>query len=73
MRDSNTERIGVFTTGLIFTKKLKWVFREQPIVDVGIDALVEEVKESNPTGKFIAVQIKTGSGNFHEKNDALVL
>lgn len=73
MRDSNTERIGVFTTGLIFTKNLKWIFREQPIVDVGIDALVEEVKEQNPTGKFIAVQIKSGSGNFHEKNDFHVL
>jgi len=73
MRDSNTERIGVFTTGLVFTKDLKWIFREQPIVDVGIDALVEEVKSGNPTGKFIAVQIKTGEGNFHSKNDSLVL
>ncbi len=65
MRDSNTERIGIYATALIFTKDLKWIFREQPIVDVGIDALIEETISSNPTGQFIAAQIKSGEGNFH--------
>lgn len=66
MRDSNTERIGVYASALIFTKDIKWVFREQTIVDVGIDALIEESIDGNPTGQFIAAQIKTGLGNFHE-------
>ncbi len=65
MRDSNTEREGIYATALIFTKDLKWIFREQPIVDVGIDALIEEVISNNPTGQFIAAQIKSGEGNFH--------
>ncbi|WP_052143749.1 DUF4365 domain-containing protein [Wocania ichthyoenteri] len=65
MRDSNTERIGIYKTGFIFTKEVKWIFREQPIVDVGIDALIEQSTNGNPTGQFIAAQIKTGEGNFH--------
>lgn len=73
MRDSNTERIGVQSVGLIITRDLKWIFREQPLVDVGIDAFIEEVQSGNPTGKFIAVQIKTGRGNFHENSEHLIL
>lgn len=65
MRDSNTERIGIYKSGFIFTKEIKWIFREQPIVDIGIDALIEQSINGNPTGQFIASQIKTGEGNFH--------
>lgn len=65
MRYNPTDRIGVYETASLVTKNLKWIFREQPIVDVGIDALIEEVKNGNPTGKFIALQIKSGEGNFH--------
>ena len=65
MRYLSTERIGVIETDRIVTKYLGWIFREQPIVDVGLDAIIEQSEEGNPTGKFIAVQIKTGIGNFH--------
>jgi hypothetical protein len=68
VRDSNTERIGVYVVGLKFTKDLDWIFREQTISDVGIDAFVEEKVLGNPTGKFLALQIKTGKGNFNETN-----
>lgn len=71
MRDSNTERIGIYKTALIFTEEIKWVFREQPIVDVGIDALIEQSIDGNPTGQFIAAQIKTGEGNFYIKENYL--
>jgi len=71
MRDSNTERIGVYASALIFTKDIKWVFREQTIVDVGIDALIEQSIDGDPTGQFIAAQIKSGLGNFHESTDYL--
>ncbi|MBK9631967.1 MAG: DUF4365 domain-containing protein [Saprospiraceae bacterium] len=41
--------------------------REQPIVDMGIDAHIELVEEGNPLGKLIALQIKTGESYFYEK------
>ncbi|AFM04246.1 hypothetical protein Fleli_1848 [Bernardetia litoralis DSM 6794] len=66
MRVNLNERLGVLEANIIFTKNLKWIFREQPLVDVGIDALVEEVIEASPTGKFLAVQIKGGKGNVYE-------
>lgn len=73
MRDINTERIGVYATALLITKELDWIFREQPIVDVGIDALIEQKNNGEPTGKFISAQIKTGQGNFYESKNSLTL
>lgn len=72
MRQSSTERIGVYKTASIVTENLGWIFREQPIVDVGIDALIEQVIDGNPTGKFIALQIKTGEGNFHLSDGKII-
>lgn len=63
-RYNPTERIGVNETERIVIEKIGWIFREQTIVDVGIDAIIEKVENGEPTGKFIAVQIKSGSGNF---------
>jgi hypothetical protein len=65
MRYRNTERLGVNESNNVFTKEINWIFREQPIADFGIDAIIEETRESNPTGRLIAAQIKTGYGNFH--------
>jgi hypothetical protein len=64
MRYDKTERLGVIETDRIITKEIGWIFREQPIVDVGLDAIIEQAEDGNPTGKFLAVQIKTGKGNF---------
>lgn len=71
MRYNSTERIGVNATESIFIREFDWIFREQPIVDVGIDALIEQSENGNPTGKFIALQIKSGKGNFSVSNDKL--
>lgn len=68
MRYSSIERIGVNSIERIIIEDLKWIFREQAIVDVGIDAMIEVVKEGNPTGRFIAAQIKSGKGNFHSND-----
>jgi len=65
MRYNNIERLGVIETDRIITKRLGWIFRELPVADVGIDAIIEESENGNPTGKFIAAQIKTGKGNFY--------
>ena len=64
MRYNRTERIGVNATEQIIIKDFDWIFREQPIVDVGVDALIEQAENGDPTGKFIAFQIKTGKSNF---------
>ena len=71
MRYSATERLGVIETDYIVTKHLRWIFREQPIVDVGIDAIIEKVDNGNPAGKFIAIQIKSGEKNFYIKEEYL--
>tara|TARA_R110002049_G_scaffold175107_1_gene342405 strand:- start:911 stop:1132 length:222 start_codon:yes stop_codon:yes gene_type:complete len=71
MRYNSTERIGVNATESIFIREFDWIFREQPIVDVGIDALIEQSENGNPTGKFIALQIKSGKGNFSVSNEKL--
>lgn len=63
-RYNETERLGVLATDMIVTKELHWIFREQPIVDVGIDALIEKSEKGEPAGKFIALQIKSGKCNF---------
>lgn len=64
MRYDKTERLGVIETDRLVTKELGWIFREQSVIDVGLDAIIEEVQEGNPTGRFLAVQIKSGKGNF---------
>jgi hypothetical protein len=67
MRYNTTERIGVNAVECIIIQELQWIFRDQPIVDVGIDAMIEVVENGIPSCKFIASQIKSGKGNFHEK------
>lgn len=71
MRYSNTQILGVIETNRIVTKDIGWIFREQPICDVGIDAIIEQVDLNNPMGKFIALQIKTGESSFKISKDKL--
>ena len=67
MRYNQVELIGVNAVQRIFIEDLNWIFREQPLVDVGIDAMIEAVINQNPSGKFLGAQIKSGKGNFHIK------
>jgi hypothetical protein len=67
-----TERVGVNAVEQLVLKDLGWIFREQPIVDMGIDAHIEFVDNGQPTGKLIAVQIKSGPSHFRETDDAYV-
>ncbi|WDF62378.1 DUF4365 domain-containing protein [Flavobacterium sp. KACC 22763] len=71
MRYDKTERLGVIAADSIITDKIGWIFREQPIIDVGLDAIIEEVVNDEPTGKFLAVQIKSGQGNFYASEKSL--
>ncbi len=71
-RYNNTERLGVNAVERIVVERLNWIFREQPIADVGIDAHIERVINGVPTGKLLAVQIKTGASHFTNKENALI-
>lgn len=71
-RFSPTERIGISAVESVVLKELGWIFREQPIADVGIDAHIERVDDGKPTGKLVGVQIKTGLSHFREAGDTLV-
>lgn len=62
------ERVGVSKVENIISS-LGWIFREQPIADVGIDAIIEQVIDGEPTGKLIALQIKSGLSYFEEEKD----
>ena len=64
-----TERRGISIVQSIIHADMGWVFREQPIVDVGIDAHIETVQDGNPTGKLIAAQIKSGPSHFKENEN----
>lgn len=71
-RYNATERVGVNAVENLVINELNWIFREQAIADMGIDAHFESVVDGNPTGKLLGVQIKTGKSHFHETNDSLV-
>jgi Domain of unknown function (DUF4365) len=68
-----TERLGIASLDHYFSSH-GWLFREQPTHDYGIDAHVEIVEEGNyPTGKLIAMQIKSGMSFISEETpDAYV-
>lgn len=70
-RYTTTERLGINAVEQIVLKDLQWIFREQPIVDMGIDAHVEVVLDGKPTGQLFALQIKTGASHFHDTGDVL--
>jgi tetratricopeptide (TPR) repeat protein len=61
-----TERIGVRAVGLVVEQELRWLFREQPTSDYGVDAHIEVVDAGHASGRLIAVQIKAGTSYFRE-------
>ncbi len=60
---SNVERLGVTLAQLEFTT-WGWAFRDQPILDYGIDAHVEPMRDGVASGRPVALQIKTGHSYF---------
>ncbi|MDH2429274.1 DUF4365 domain-containing protein [Sphaerisporangium sp. TRM90804] len=68
--EHHTSRQGVSYCQQVFDDQYRWLFREQPISDFGIDAHVEIVDENWSdlvTGKLFALQIKSGSSYFRER------
>lgn len=68
---SSTERIGVYHCGEI-AESNNWMFREQPVDDIGIDAHMEFIESSGKSKQLLALQIKSGTSWFEEKKDGYV-
>ncbi|GGI20454.1 DUF4365 domain-containing protein [Oxalicibacterium faecigallinarum] len=66
MPTPQTERLGVSALDHFFSEQ-GWLFREQSTHDYGIDAHIEIVENERPTGKLIALQIKSGTSFFKEE------
>lgn len=66
---TSTERIGINAVEQVILR-FGWLFREQPITDFGIDALVEMCENGKPNGRLIALQIKSGESYFKEHSAA---
>lgn len=69
---SSIERIGVSHCNEI-AERHNWMFREQPINDIGIDAHIEFVDSSGKPKRLLALQIKSGASWFQEKKDDCVV
>lgn len=70
MNHFRTERKAVYDTAKYFTE-CGWIFREQPLVDLGVDALVETPIDENGKINIFALQIKGGKSNFQRKKNFL--
>ena len=69
---NSIEREGIHNCGII-AERNGWMFREQPINDIGIDAHIEKVDDSGKSRKLLALQIKSGESWFQEiKNDCVI-
>lgn len=69
---NSTEREGVYHCGKIAARN-SWMFREQPVDDVGIDAHMELMESSGEAKQLLALQIKSGTSWFKEKKDDYII
>ena len=69
---SSTGRIGVYHCAEIAARN-NWMFREQPIDDVGIDAHMELTEPTGESKQLLALQIKSGASWFEERKDGCIV
>jgi hypothetical protein len=63
------ERRGVWVVDGIVSNDLGWLFREQALLDYGVDAQAEVVADDElVTGRLVALQIKGGDSWFDEES-----
>lgn len=67
-----TEQMGVGHCAEIAARN-KWLFRNQPVNDIGIDAHIEFVDSSGKPKQLLALQIKTGASWFKEEKDGCII
>lgn len=68
---NSIERMGVYHCGGI-AEYNNWMFREQPINDVGIDAHMEFTEANGEVRQLLGLQIKTGQSWFKEKKKIIL-
>ncbi len=66
------ERIGVYHCAKI-AERNNWMFREQPINDIGIDAHIELTEPTGESKQLLALQIKSGASWFREKKEDYII
>ncbi len=66
------ERIGVYHCAKI-AERNNWMFREQPINDIGIDAHIELTESTGESKQLLALQIKSGASWFQEKKEDCII
>ena len=74
MENQFKDRIGVNFVERIVLQEFQWIFRDQPIMDLGIDAYIEIVSSIESQHEYLMIaglQIKSGIGNFYEKDECL--
>lgn len=69
---NHTERIGIGHCAEI-SERNNWLFREQPVNDLGIDAHMECCDPSGEVKQLIALQIKSGESWFREKKENCII
>ncbi|MBE6824756.1 MAG: DUF4365 domain-containing protein [Ruminococcaceae bacterium] len=69
---NRTEQIGVNHIGEIAARN-NWMFRPQPIDDIGIDAHMEFTEATGESKQLLALQIKSGASWFSEKKDDCII
>ena len=69
---SSMERIGVNHCGEM-AERNNWMFREQPVNDIGIDAHMEYVETCGKPKQLLALQIKSGESWFRVEKDGCII
>lgn len=69
LSSDGTERLGVNIVERIVLRELGWLFREQSVSDYGIDAIVEARDSGQPTGRLLALQIKSGRHTMRRRRN----
>ncbi|MGC5016336.1 DUF4365 domain-containing protein [Streptosporangium sp. DT93] len=62
----HVERAGVAALAKAAHERLGWLCREQPVVDFGVDAILELVENGHTAGRLLGAQIKSGTSWFDE-------
>lgn len=69
---NSIEREGVYHCGKL-AARYRWMFREQPIDDVGIDAHMEFTEVNGEVRQLLGVQIKSGQSWFKERKGEYII
>lgn len=66
-QSNDVERIGAAIATIAF-HRIGFAFREQPILDHGVDAHAELIQSEKATGKLLGVQLKSGRSQFSKES-----